>query len=170
MSRAENRGARAMTIIRRKALETASWVVWLASPACREWAKGLEREVAEIESDWAALRWAIGGLRVVLDRRKPPIRSLAEVPEAAQVLVKQLRSGVVGVVLLSQTPMYVGDFFSYSKTVSHCEGCLLLVFGALIVGTVLVIDWRKTKHIWKDGAYDNPLACALLSPCYTQQS
>jgi hypothetical protein len=151
-----------MTFIRGKALETASWVVWLAAPGCKEWAEGLEREVAVIESDWAALRWAISGLRVVLDRRKAPIRSLAEVPEEAQALVKQLRRGGVPVIVIGQAPMYIVDFFSYPKTVSHCLGCLMLMLGALMAVTILSIDGYRMKRLWKDDAYDNPLVCALL--------
>lgn len=73
-----------MTLVRRKALEISSWVTWLAAPGCREWAEGLEREVEFISSDWAALRWAIGSTRVLLDRREAPIRSLSEVPAAAK--------------------------------------------------------------------------------------
>lgn len=55
-----------------------SWVVWLASPGCKEWAEGLEREAAVIESDWAALRWAMGSTRVLLDRRVNPVGALRE--------------------------------------------------------------------------------------------
>ncbi|HEV2620272.1 MAG TPA: hypothetical protein VGU23_10095 [Acidobacteriaceae bacterium] len=137
-------------------------MVWLAAPARREWAEGLEREVAEIDSDWTALRWAIGGLRVVLDRRKPPIRSLAEVQGEARALVKQLRRGGVPVLVIGQVPMYVEDFFFHPTTLPHCLGCLLLVFGALMAATILSVDWRRMKLLWKDDAYNDPFACALL--------
>jgi len=73
-----------MSLVRRKALEISSWVTWLASPGCKEWAEGLEREVAFIQSDWRALAWAIGSVRVVMDRRETPFGSLAEVPAAAK--------------------------------------------------------------------------------------
>ena len=73
-----------MTRIRRMALGISSWVVWLASPGCKEWAEGLEREVAFIESDWRAMGWALGGVRVLFDRREAPLRSLAELPAVAK--------------------------------------------------------------------------------------
>lgn len=73
-----------MTFIRRKALEISSWVTWLASPGCREWAEGLEREVAFIRSDWHALAWSIGSVRVLLEPRLAPIRSIEEVQAAAK--------------------------------------------------------------------------------------
>jgi hypothetical protein len=65
-----------MTFIRRKALEISSWVTWLASPGCKEWAEGLEREVAFIDSDWRALGWAIGSARLLLEPQEAPLRSL----------------------------------------------------------------------------------------------
>lgn len=73
-----------MTLVRRKALEISSWVTWLASPGCKEWAEGSEREAAVIESDWAAVRWAIGSTCILLDRREAPMTSLDDVPAAAQ--------------------------------------------------------------------------------------
>ena len=67
-----------MTFIRRKALEISSWVTWLASPGRKEWAEGSERETAVIESDLAALRWALGSMCILLDRREAPMISLDE--------------------------------------------------------------------------------------------
>ncbi|HEY9127492.1 MAG TPA: hypothetical protein VIM62_10220 [Acidobacteriaceae bacterium] len=39
-----------------------------ASPAGREWAEGMLRELDFVKSDWAALRWALGGAMVVARR------------------------------------------------------------------------------------------------------
>ena len=64
-----------MSPIRRLAVRILETVVRWASPGCREWAEGLAREVEFIGSDWDALGWAIGSLRVVLDRRQAPIGS-----------------------------------------------------------------------------------------------
>ena len=77
-----------MTLIRRVALTISDEVVRWASPGCKEWAEGLEREAAVIESDWAALRWAIGSTRVLLDRRAAPLTSLDEVPAETQKLIE----------------------------------------------------------------------------------
>jgi hypothetical protein len=62
-----------MTLLRRLALKVSGAVVRFASPECREWAEGLEREVAFIEGDWRALGWAIGSTRVLLDRCRTPV-------------------------------------------------------------------------------------------------
>jgi hypothetical protein len=76
-----------MILLRRLAKGISSRVVRWASPGCKEWAEGLEREAAVIESDWAALGWAIGSTRVLLDRRATPLRSLDEVPNATYKLL-----------------------------------------------------------------------------------
>lgn len=59
-----------MTLVREWALKVSSAVVRYASPGCKEWAEGLAREIDFIEGDWAALGWAIGSTRVLLDRRQ----------------------------------------------------------------------------------------------------
>jgi hypothetical protein len=64
-----------MTLVRRLALKISDAVVRYASPGCKEWAEGLVREVAFIEGEWAALAWAIGSTRVLLDRREARIGS-----------------------------------------------------------------------------------------------
>jgi hypothetical protein len=58
-----------MTAIRWLAWRISAAGVRWASPACREWAEASEREMEFVEVDLAALRWAIGSLRLVLDRR-----------------------------------------------------------------------------------------------------
>ena len=76
-----------MSLLRIVALTISDEVVRWASPGCKEWAEGLERETRVIESDWAALRWAIGSTRLLLDRRATPLRSLDEVPNATYKLL-----------------------------------------------------------------------------------
>jgi hypothetical protein len=148
-----------MTLVRRKALEISSWATWLASPGCKEWAEGLEREVAFIPSDWRALAWAIGSMRVVLDRRQAPIGSLAEVSAAAQKLVERVRLGGNIVVPLFQGPQYLWMFF-LAKSWSERVGCGLVVFGSLLGGICLLMERRRLKPPYKDDVYDDDVACA----------
>jgi hypothetical protein len=58
-----------MTLIRRAAVAISARVVRWSAPGCREWAEGLENEVEFIDSDWRALAWSLGSVRVLLDRR-----------------------------------------------------------------------------------------------------
>jgi hypothetical protein len=66
-----------MTPVRKLALSISSRVVRWASRGCKEWAEAQARELAFIPSDRAALRWALGSTRVLLDRRAA---SRAELP------------------------------------------------------------------------------------------
>jgi hypothetical protein len=75
-----------MTLLRRAAVGVSGFVERHATVGSREWAEGLAREVEVIEGDWKALGWALGSLRVLVDRRKPPIGSLQDVPALAQKL------------------------------------------------------------------------------------
>ena len=49
-----------MSILRRAAVSWLRSVVRNAPPTCQEWASAMLRELDFIESDWAALLWALG--------------------------------------------------------------------------------------------------------------
>ena len=72
-----------MTLVRRLAVWLSETVRTNASPGCVEWAEALEAELDVIESDWAALGWALGSLRVLLVYRERPWRTMADVEQAA---------------------------------------------------------------------------------------
>jgi hypothetical protein len=88
-----------MSAIRRLAMRISAAVVRWASPGCKDWAEGLEREVEFVKGDWAALGWAIGSLRLVLYRRMRPAGARRDAPprspmwwifpffEASQILI-----------------------------------------------------------------------------------
>jgi hypothetical protein len=74
-----------MIFVRKAATAISERVVQRASPGCREWAEGLAREVEFIESDWRALVWALGSVRVLF--RNPPtsLRNAAEIARAGRL-------------------------------------------------------------------------------------
>ena len=74
-----------MTILRRLAMRIAEEAVERAKPRCKEWAEGLEREVAFIESDWRALGWAIGSVRVLFQNPPKPLGNSAEIARAGRL-------------------------------------------------------------------------------------
>jgi len=86
-----------MTLVRRLALGISARVVRWASPGCKEWAEGLEREAAVIESDWAALRWALGSWKMAASYRcqNAPLTSWAEIPGAARTFMRTARSSTI---------------------------------------------------------------------------
>ncbi len=81
-----------MTLVRRVAVRVAGFVVLHASSGCKGWAEGLAREVEFVEGDWAALGWALGSLRVLVDRRGAPIGSLEEAEESARRFFNERKS------------------------------------------------------------------------------
>jgi hypothetical protein len=135
-----------MTLARRAALNIMSWVVWLASPGCREWAEGLEREVAFIEGDWRALGWVIGSARVLLDRREAPIVSLEQASAVAKSYFesKTTRTFVGGSVIaalaflllsllsLSALGAWV-SFLRSMEPIGICVGIAALLYGGYLV-------------------------------------
>jgi len=150
-----------MTRTRRLAKWILSWVVWLASPGCKEWAEGLAREAAVIDSDWSALRWSLGSTRVLLDRREAPLTSLDDVPAATQKLVDLVRGGTGLWLIIMQGPLYLLKFFS-AKSNSERVGCVLVVLASIIAGIFYLIERRRLKVPWYDEIYDDSVACAHL--------
>jgi hypothetical protein len=54
-----------MALLRKLAVRWLRAVVRNAPPACREWASAMLRELDFIESDWAALLWALGSTAAI---------------------------------------------------------------------------------------------------------
>jgi hypothetical protein len=148
-----------MTIIRGAALKISDAVVRWSSPGCKEWAEGLQREVAFIESDWRALGWAVGSMQVVLDRRPPPMRSLDEVSAVAQRLVEGVRGGRQVLMAIISGPQFLLMYFA-AKNYPERIGSGLVVIGAIVGGTSVLIERRRLKPPYKDDVYDDVLTCA----------
>jgi hypothetical protein len=146
-----------MTRRRRLAMWILSWVAWLASPGCKEWAEGLEREANVIENDWAALRWALGSTRVLFDRREATIHSLDEVPDATQKFLNAaawIFTGTaekisVGAVVLSA--ILFGLTFVVKSTPPMDRAGSLLMLGAAIM---YFFYWR---YDWRDRINRSPM-------------
>jgi hypothetical protein len=136
---------------------TVRWleaIVRNAPPPCREWASAMLRELDFIESDWAALLWAIGsmasisrhGLRVWM-------RSGEEEPTMKDTAIKV--AGVLLGVLIAVALMAAGAFgvhgvlFRFFPALEH-QGVpwpvwviALVLEALLVVGTVKL--WQKRR-------------------------
>jgi hypothetical protein len=73
-----------MNLIRTTANNIARFVVRYASAGSKEWAQAIESELSCIENDWHALAWSFGGLRVLFSIQPKPLRSIADLDEAAR--------------------------------------------------------------------------------------
>ena len=152
-----------MTLVRMVALTISDEVVRWASPGCKEWAEGLEREARVIESDWAALRWSIGSTRVLLDRRPASLTSLDEVPAETQKFVEttRWRAGFILAMSIMQGGFCSLHFFHFRNFLGRA-GCALVVLGSILAGTYSLMERRRLKEPWKDDIYDDLLACTTF--------
>jgi hypothetical protein len=73
-----------MTLLRKAAVRVSGFVARHAGAGSREWAEGFAREVEFIDGDWEALRWAVGGLPVLLTRREASLDSLEKAVSLAE--------------------------------------------------------------------------------------
>jgi len=136
-----------MTLVRSMAVGISQRVTRWASPARREWAEGLRREVAFIESDSAALVWATGSLRILLQWSQMPLASLAEVPCAARQLARKTHAAML---LGSTIALFEAATFSYDLVVfrSHpvqSVGSVLTAAGALWFGYRSIV--RRARKV-----------------------
>lgn len=150
-----------MTVVRKLALKISNAVVRYASPGSKEWAEGLAREIAFIESDWSALAWALGSMKVLLDYREAPVASLADVPAAAQKFVEEARMSTLAMwwIPIIQGPLYLWKFF-YARSWPESAGCALVIFSAISAGIISLIERRRLKDPPSDDIYDDIVACA----------
>jgi hypothetical protein len=84
-----------MTRLRKLAVKISDTVVRRCPPAFKDWAQATSRELEFIESDWAALRWALGSWKMAASCWNAPLTSMSEVPRAASMFQKTARVSTV---------------------------------------------------------------------------
>jgi hypothetical protein len=150
-----------MTLIRKLALKISNEVVIWASPGSKDWAEGLAHEVAFIESDWAALRWSLGSIRVVFDRREKPIGSLDEVPAQFQKFADRFIYGALGLWFpIFRGPQSAFEFF-HSRSESARLGSAFVVFASFSGLIFWVLERHRLKLQLTDNVLDNTVTCTL---------
>ena len=134
-----------MTLVRGLALKISNTVVRYASPGCKEWAEGLAQEVSFVESDWAALGWALGSIRILLDYREALPKSAEDLIAAAQKFadLKHQRNGEWKF-WLAWSAIYFGRFFRATSLLQR-TGCVLALAGYL--GLIALLRWRRRLQV-----------------------
>jgi hypothetical protein len=84
-----------MTRLRKLAVKISDTVVCRSLPAYKDWAQATARELEFIESDWAALRWALGSWKMAASCQNAPLASMSEVPRAARNFLRETRVSTV---------------------------------------------------------------------------
>jgi hypothetical protein len=135
-----------MTLVRRVAMTISGAVVRYASSGCKEWAEGLAREAEFIEGDWSALRWAIGSIRVLLDRREATVSSLSEAAEKARHFLESVRRQNYSYLLFFwQALMHVLRIFDAPSRQQRI-GCVLVVLAATYI-VIFSVLWPRMVQL-----------------------
>jgi len=137
-----------MSLIRTAANKIASFVIRYASAGSKEWAQAIASELRCIESDWRALAWAFGGLRVLFSIQPSPLRSItdldAEARKHANRRLHAMNNGWLG----TNVPLFVPIVSCLSPLLGIAMGRDIPGNTALLVGYLLVIPWfyRRTRE------------------------
>lgn len=142
-----------MSLVRWVAEGISRFVVRHASSGSREWAEGLAREADFIESDWKALAWSLGSVRVLFSYREAPLRSLEDLSTEAGKYAERMRHRFGG----SSDAIWIGNLIqmliwsihlAVAKRLQDRIGYFLLVFGFV---TMTIHAWILSRK-----AYDVP--------------
>jgi hypothetical protein len=132
-----------MSYLRRLALKISNTVVTYASPGSKEWAEALAREVAFVESDWAALVWALGSVRVLFRYR--PIGSFADLSSLAQKVTETKRDHPNGTWMAAFVWFFIfAGKFCVARSWTERAGCSLVAAGFLNFGIFVLVENRRT--------------------------
>lgn len=126
--------------VRGLAKKISCFVVRTAAPGSKEWARATAREMEFIESDWAALRWALGSMRILL---RPcadvQIKTLADVPRAAMGFAKEIhRRTMSGVFVCVLEAVCFSWFLRSIRNPTARMGCYLVVGGMIYMAFQLI--------------------------------
>src|ERR1700721_660874 len=150
-----------MPLVRKLALKISNEVVIWASPGSKEWAEGLAREVTFIESDWAALRWSLGSIRVLFDRREAPIGSLDEVPAQFQKFASRFMYNALGMWFpICMGPLSVILLF-HPRSETARFGSALIVFASISGLIFWLVQRHELKQQLIDDVLDDTFRCGV---------
>jgi hypothetical protein len=98
-----------------------------SSPGVREWGTAMLREMDFVESDWAALLWAIGCVPVLLKHLEPPMSDLTDVLSRAQALVRKIRRRtLMGYGACMIATVYFASFIFVPNTLQRIGCCVAI--------------------------------------------
>ena len=138
-----------MTRLRKLAVKISDTVVRRSLPAYKDWAQATARELEFIESDWAALRWALGSWKMAASCQNAPLTSMSDVPRAARSFLRQTRSSMVVTAL---SLLWMSYWFSgiFRHTVAGQQtalgwALLLAVLAYIACDAIVLRGWRYPR-------------------------
>lgn len=138
-----------MTRLRKLAVRISDTVIRRCPPAYKDWARATSRELEFIESDWAALSWALGSWKMAARCQNAPLTSMAEVPPAAQAFLSRARTSTVinWLSLLWMSYWFSGIFPHMTANPSRPLGWSLILAILVYVGCQAIAHrgWRLPR-------------------------
>lgn len=118
-----------MTFLRQLAVNTLRVAISLSSPSTRIWAKAMQAELDFISSDWKALFWAIGSLRVLIVRQTVRPATPSDIPAAAKGLADRMNQRTwLGSISVSGMAFFFGrSIFYTTNTLQQMGSCFIVV-------------------------------------------
>ncbi|MGD0797698.1 MAG: hypothetical protein ABR910_08235 [Acidobacteriaceae bacterium] len=134
-----------MTRLRKLATKISCVVVRAASPAAKDWANASSSEMEFIESDWAALRWALGSTKVLFRIcEQAPLKTLSGVPLATQRLAQQTaKRARCGYIIVIEALFFVRLLWQIHNPVRRTG--IYLVIAALVYVLAQVLARRGRR-------------------------
>ena len=99
-----------------------------ASPTAQEWGNAMLHEMEFVEGDWAALFWAIGGARALLQGSEVSMKNLTDVTWTLQRFEKQIRRRTVLVYVLAfgLSVCFGSAVFIFPNSIQRIGACLII--------------------------------------------
>lgn len=132
-----------MTRLRKLAVRISDTVVRRCPPAYKDWARATAVELEFIESDWAALRWALGSWTMASSWQNAPLTSMSDVPRAARNILRETRvSAVMTLFSLLVMSYWFSGVFRYTVAGRQTRLGWALVLGMLVYIACEAIAFR----------------------------
>ena len=137
-----------MSLVRNTAVRVANLVVRYASIGSKEWAQAISNELTSIESDWRALAWALGGVRVLFTIQPSPLPTIADLDSEVQKYADRRRHAVNNGWLITNLQLFPPLMWSFNSALSIAEGRHVLgnymqIFGWLLT---LPMTYLRTRE------------------------
>jgi len=148
-----------LTSVRRSlALRILNAVVRFAPLGAGEWCEAMSREIHFIESDWAALSWALGGTRILFTHNEAHLAGSCPIPWSMEELARKVRRRTVfGYTLASSVMATFGCLFYLASTSVQRIGCCLGI-AAMFYTWGQLFALRVRRHWFKFDGF----ACAAF--------
>lgn len=136
-----------MSSHRNLALWIVGAVIRFAPVGLGEWAQAVLCEIDFIESDWAALSWALGSTRILFTRPEIPFGDSGATPWPIEDLARKVRRRTVfGYTLASTMTVAFAYLFYIASSAAQRAGCCLGIVAMFY--TWLQLFTLRARHDW----------------------